>query len=34
MSISKKVKTIDSNIEENNAQHKLDRQTAKISALS
>ena len=34
MSISEKIKTIDSKIEQNKAQYNLDRQTAKISALS
>ena len=34
MSISKKIKTIDNKIEQNKAQYELDRQTAKISALS
>ena len=34
MSISEKIKTIDNNIEQNKAQYDLDRQTAKISALS
>ena len=34
MSISEKIKTIDNKIEQNKGQYKLDRQTAKISALS
>ena len=34
MSISEKIKTIDNKIEQNKAQYNLDRQTAKISALS
>ena len=34
MSISEKIKTIDNKIEQNKAQNYLDRQTAKISALS
>ena len=34
MSISAKNKTIDNKIEQNKAQQNLDRQTAKISALS
>ena len=34
MSISEKSKTIDNKIEQSKAQHDLDRQTAKISALS
>ena len=34
MSISEKNKTIDNKIEQNKAQQNLDRQTAKISALS
>ena len=34
MSISEKIKTIHNKIEQNKAQYKLDRQTAKISALS
>ena len=34
MSISEKVKIINNKIKENNAQYNLDRQTAKISALS
>ena len=34
MSISEKSKTIDNKIEQNKDQYKLDRQTAKISALS
>ena len=34
MSISEKIKTIDNEIEQNKAQYVLDRQTAKISALS
>ena len=33
MSISEKIKTIDNKIEQNKGQYKLDRQTAKISAL-
>ena len=33
MSISKKIKTIDNKIEQSKAQYKLDRQTAKLSAL-
>ena len=34
MSISEKIKTISNKIEQNKAQYNLDRQTAKISALS
>ena len=34
MSISKKIKTIDSKIDQNKTWYDLDRQTAKISALS
>ena len=34
MSISKKIKTINNKIKQNKAQYNLDRQTAKISALS
>ena len=34
MSISEKNKTIDNKIEQNKAQQNLDRQAAKISALS
>ena len=34
MSISDKIKAINSKIEQNKAQYNLDRQTAKISALS
>ena len=34
MSISEKVKTIYNKIEQNKAQYNLDRQTAKISAVS
>ena len=34
MSISEKTKTIDNKIEQNKTQYNLDRQTAKISALS
>ena len=34
MSISEKIKAINNKIEENKAQNTLDRQTAKISALS
>ena len=34
MSISKKIKAINNNIEQNKVQHNLDRQTAKISPLS
>ena len=34
MSISKKFKAINNKIEQNRAQYNLDRQTAKISALS
>ena len=34
MSISEKIKTINNKIEQNKAQYNLDRQTAKISALS
>ena len=34
MSISEKIKTIDNKIEQNKIQYDLDRQTAKISALS
>ena len=34
MSISDKIKTINKKIEQNKAQYNLDRQTAKISALS
>ena len=34
MTVSQKIQTIDSKIEHNKAQYILDRQTAKISALS
>ena len=34
MSISDKIKTTNNKIEQNKAQYNLDRQTAKISALS
>ena len=34
MSISEKINSIDNKIEQNNAQYNLDRETAKISALS
>ena len=34
MSISEKIKAIDSKIEQNKAQYNLDRQTDKISVLS
>ena len=34
MTISKKIKKINDKIEQNKAQYDLDRQTAKISALS
>ena len=34
MRTSEKIKTIDNKIEQNKAQYNLDRQTAKISALS
>ena len=34
MSISEKIKGINNKIEQNKVQHDLDRQTAKISALS
>ena len=34
MSISANIKTIDNKIEENKTKYDLDRQTAKISALS
>ena len=34
MSINKKIKAINNKIEQNKAQYHLDRQTAKISALS
>ena len=34
MSINKKIKKIDYKVEQNKAQHNLDKQTAKISALS
>ena len=34
MSISEKIKTIDYKIEQNKVQYDLDKQTAKISALS
>ena len=34
MSISEKIKAISNKIEQNKAQHDLDRQTSKISALS
>ena len=34
MSITKKIKTINKKIDQNKAQYCLDRQTAKISALS
>ena len=33
MSISEKIKTIDNKIEQSKSQYKLDRQTAKLSAL-
>ena len=33
MNIRKKIKTIDNKMEQDKAQHDLDRQTAKISAL-
>ena len=34
MTVSEKIKTIDDKIEQNKAQYDLDRQAAKISALS
>ena len=34
MTVSKKIKTIDNKTEQNKAQHNLDQQTVKISALS
>ena len=34
MTVSEKIKTIDNKIEQNKAHYSLDRQTAKISALS
>ena len=34
MTFSEKIKTIDNKIEENKAKYDLDKQTAKISALS
>ena len=34
MTVSEKIKAIDNKIEQNKAQYSLDRQTAKISALS
>ena len=34
MSISEKIKTIENKIEHNKAHYNLDRQTAKVSALS
>ena len=34
MTLSTKIKTIDNKIEQNKAQYDLDRQTAKISAVS
>ena len=34
MTVSEKIKTIDNKIKRNKAQYDLDRQTAKISALS
>ena len=34
MSISEKIKAINNKIEQNKAEYNLDRQTAKISALS
>ena len=34
MTVGEKIKTIDSKIEQNKLQYDLDRQTAKISALS
>ena len=34
MNISEKIKTINNKIEQNKAQYNLDRQTAKLSALS
>ena len=34
MSISQKIKAINNKIELNKAQHKLDKQTSKISAIS
>ena len=34
MIISEKIRTVDNKIEQNEAQYDLDRQTAKISALS
>ena len=34
MTVSEKIKTIDNKIKQNKARYDLDRQTAKISALS
>ena len=34
MTVSERIKIIDNKIEQNKAQHDLDRQTAKYSALS
>ena len=34
MTVSEKIKTIDNKIQQHKAQYDLDRQTAKISALS
>ena len=34
MTVTEKIKTIDNKIEQNKAQYNLDKQTAKISALS
>ena len=34
MTVTEKIKTIDNKIEQNKAQYDLDRQTAKIAALS
>ena len=34
MTVSGKIKTIDNKIEQNKAHYSLDRQTAKVSALS
>ena len=34
MSISEKIKTIENKIKQNKAQNNLDRQSAKVSALS
>ena len=34
MTVTKKIKTVDNKIEQNKARYNLERQTAKISALS